>query len=84
MEPTTVTAGTDAPGNGGQPKTTQLASLVKAYDVRGVVGEELTGEAAFALGWAFARLVTSRASLPEDPEGSTPLPAPLDRRSYLS
>jgi phosphomannomutase len=33
----------------------RLASFVKAYDVRGVVGEQLTPAVAYAFGWAFAR-----------------------------
>ena len=35
----------------------RLTSLVKAYDVRGVVGNQLTSDVVGALGWAFARLV---------------------------
>jgi hypothetical protein len=40
-----------------QSSATRLASFVKAYDVRGVVGEQLTPAVARALGWAFARFV---------------------------
>ena len=36
---------------------TRLVSFVKAYEVRGVVGEQLTPAVACALGWAFARFV---------------------------
>lgn len=37
----------------------QLASIVKAYDVRGLVGTQLTAAGAFALGHAFAGLVAA-------------------------
>src|SRR3979490_934730 len=40
-----------------QSSATRLASFVKAYDVRGVVGEQLTPAVACALGWAFAHFV---------------------------
>jgi phosphomannomutase len=36
---------------------TRLVSFVKAYEVRGVVGEQLTPAVACARGWAFARFV---------------------------
>ena len=48
----------------GEPGAARLSAFVKAYDVRGVVGEQLTGEVAAALGWAFARLVQSRDPAP--------------------
>ncbi|SDH05433.1 phosphomannomutase/phosphoglucomutase [Pseudonocardia oroxyli] len=35
--------------------TPRLADIVKAYDVRGLVGSQLTPAVAHALGWAFAR-----------------------------
>jgi phosphomannomutase len=35
----------------------RLSDLVKAYDVRGLVGTQLTPAVAHALGWAFARLM---------------------------
>src|SRR4051794_17081748 len=38
----------------------RLDSLVKAYDVRGVVPDELDGDVVRALGWAFARFVAKR------------------------
>ena len=34
-----------------------VRSIVKAHDVRGLVGIELTADRVRALGWAFARLV---------------------------
>ena len=36
---------------------TRLTSFVKAYDVRGLVGIQLTSDASRALGYAFARFV---------------------------
>lgn len=52
----------DEPRIAGQPVAARLSTFVKAYDVRGVVGEQLTSEVAAALGWAFARFVRSRGS----------------------
>jgi phosphomannomutase len=37
--------------------TSPPASIFKAYDVRGIYGEEMDGETAFVLGRAFARLI---------------------------
>ena len=36
---------------------TRLTSFVKAYDVRGLVGIQLTSDASRALGYSFARFV---------------------------
>ena len=46
--------------------TTPPASIFKAYDVRGLYGEELDGETAFLIGRAFARVL---ARLREKPAG---------------
>ena len=46
------------------PVTTALADVVKAYDVRGLVPEQLSSEVAHALGVAFAEVV----ALPEGAE----------------
>ncbi|MEN3268441.1 phosphomannomutase/phosphoglucomutase [Pseudonocardia sp.] len=42
--------------------SSRLSSVVKAYDVRGVVGEQITPAVTRALGWAFARFVKERDS----------------------
>jgi phosphomannomutase len=42
----------------------QLAALVKAYDVRGVVADQLTSDVVHALGWAFARFLATRTGTP--------------------
>lgn len=39
-----------------------LAAIVKAYDIRGVVGDQLTAEICRALGVAFARFVAAESS----------------------
>jgi len=47
--------------------TSPPASIFKAYDVRGLYGEELDGETAFVLGRAFARLLADlRGKATED------------------
>ena len=51
-EPTTMPGGPAAAG-----ESTRLTSFVKAYDVRGLVGVQLTAEVSRALGHAFARFV---------------------------
>ena len=45
-----------------QTRSNRLASFVKAYDVRGLVGEQLTPAVAEALGRAFARFVGDGAA----------------------
>ena len=41
---------------------TRLTSFVKAYDVRGLVGIQLTSDASRALGYAFARFVAAESA----------------------
>src|SRR6478672_13336112 len=41
---------------------TRLTSFVKAYDVRGLVGIQLTSDASRALGYAFARFVAGSST----------------------
>jgi len=55
-EPTTMPGGPAAAG-----ESTRLTSFVKAYDVRGLVGVQLTAEVSRALGHAFAGFVTGRS-----------------------
>ena len=40
----------------------RLTSFVKAYDVRGLVGSQLTADASRAFGYAFARFVTGKSA----------------------
>ncbi|HWM56192.1 MAG TPA: phosphomannomutase/phosphoglucomutase, partial [Pseudonocardia sp.] len=46
---------TELPGTA--PTATDLSAIIKAYDIRGVVGEQLDEELARALGAAMARMV---------------------------
>ena len=41
----------------------RLADIVKTYDVRGLVDQQLVPEASYALGWAFARFVALQGHL---------------------
>jgi phosphomannomutase len=50
--------------------TPRLTSIVKAYDVRGLVGEQLTSAVAEAMGWAFGRFVYDEADDPAEPRSS--------------
>ena len=46
--------------------TTPPASIFKAYDVRGLYGEELDGETAFLIGRAFARVLARLRDKPAE------------------
>ncbi len=52
----------DAPGDAPGPDAAGLAQIVKAYDIRGVVGEQLTPEIVRAVGIAFGTLVADETS----------------------
>ncbi len=47
---------------GDQPDPTRLRAFVKAYDVRGLVGSQLTSDVTRAIGHAFARFVAKDSS----------------------
>ncbi len=58
------------------PAAAALAAIVKAYDIRGVVGEQLTADAVRAVGGAFARFVGPAARavvIAHDMRASSPL-----------
>ena len=51
----------------------RLSEFIKAYDVRGVVPDQLNGEVAFAIGSAFAQVVAR-------PDGATSIVVGHDMR----
>ena len=54
------TAAADAASAAPPTEMTRLKSFVKAYDVRGLVGVQLTSEVSRAIGYAFARFVATQ------------------------
>jgi phosphomannomutase len=52
------------------PAAPSLDEIVKAYDVRGLVGEQLTPAVAEAMGWAFGRFIYDEADDPAEPRSS--------------
>ncbi len=58
-EPTTAA---DVAGAAPPTELTRLTSFVKAYDVRGLVGVQLTSEVSRAIGYAFARFVAGSST----------------------
>lgn len=73
MTPLTITPADTAPADTAPaetPPTPRLTSIVKAYDVRGIVGEQLTSAVAEAIGWAFGRFVYDEADDPAEPRSS--------------
>ena len=57
-----------------RPGTPRLADIVKTYDIRGLVDQQLVPEASYALGWAFARFVALQGHLRHMPTPSTAQP----------
>ncbi len=55
--PTAVTATSAGAADRGAADPTRLTNFVKAYDVRGLVGSQLTSDVCRALGYSFARFV---------------------------